>query len=410
MSFGDEIMQGVMDVADTVTKAVETGDFSRLSSDISASVNGTAQRFKQQTLNNKVYNSFMSSTASSNRNNVNMTEQYILNKKKISVFQKAHVGKLTGAFSSFVLGIFTVVFGVITLVCLPMAIADAEAVGFGVLFFFAAFTAAFGIGWKKAHDKKNLAKKFHLFKKALGDREYISIREFSDLVQMPEDEIKKWIKKMINKGVLIGARFDDSESTLILSEHAFDEYKKFLQSQREQEMYNRASQVDTQGMNVTSDSQHVIDEGNEYLVKVRQINDMIPDNDEEHMSDKLYALENIMKRIFEHVGQHPEKAQDLRKFMNYYLPTTEKLLNAYVQLDAQPEVGDNIKDTKRQISDALNTINTAFEKLFDDLFQEQAWDIASDISVMQTMMSQDGLMQGQAMAAQDGMMQSQTGN
>ena len=85
---------------------------------------------------------------------------------------------------------------------------------------------------------------------------------------------------MINKGVLIGARFDDSESTLILSEHAFDEYKKFLQSQREQEMYNRASQVDTQGMNVTSDSQHVIDEGNEYLVKVRQINDMIPDNDE----------------------------------------------------------------------------------------------------------------------------------
>ena len=196
--------------------------------------------------------------------------------------------------------------------------------------------------------------------------------------------------------MLIGARFDDEETTLILSENAFDEYKKFVQSQRQQEIYDQSAQVDTQGMNVTSDSQRVIDEGNEYLVKVRRINDMIPDNDEEHMSDKLYNLENIMKRIFEHVGQHPEKAQDLRKFMNYYLPTTEKLLNAYVHLDAQPEVGDNIKDTKKQISDALDTINTAFEKLFDDLFEEQAWDIASDISVMQTMMSQDGLMQSQS--------------
>lgn len=395
MAFGEEIMQGVMNVADTVTRAVETGDFSNLSSDISASVNDTAQRFKQQALNNKVYNSFMSSTTPTGRSGVNMTEQYILNKKKISVFQKARVGKHAGVVSSFIAGFFAVMYGIITLTCLPFAIS--EGAGIGIVFLFAALTAVFGIWWKKAHDKKVLAKKFHLFKKALGDSEYISIRDFSSLVQMPEDEIKKSIKQMISKGMLIGARFDDTESTLILSEHAFDEYKKFIQSQREQEMYNRASQVDTQGMNVTSDSQRVIDEGNQYLVKVRQINDMIPDNDEEHMSDKLYNLENIMKRIFEHVGQHPEKAQDLRKFMNYYLPTTEKLLNAYVQLDSQPEVGDNIKDTKRQISDALNTINTAFEKLFDDLFEEQAWDIASDISVMQTMMSQDGLMQTQTM-------------
>jgi 5-bromo-4-chloroindolyl phosphate hydrolysis protein len=397
MAFGDEIMQGVMNAADTVTKAVETGNFSNLSSDLSATFNDTAKRFKEQAARSSIYNSYMPGGSSARNNSgVNMTEQYILNKKKISVFQKAHVSSISSTISGIIAGFFTISSLLFTLIMLPGAITFTSASEISGFIFFSLITILFGLWWKKAHDKKKLIKQFNLFKKAVGNREYISIKEFASIVQISEDDLKKSLKKMISSGMLIGARFDDEETTLILSENAFDEYKKFVQSQRQQEIYDQSAQVDTQGMNVTSDSQKVIDEGNEYLVKVRRINDMIPDNDEEHMSDKLYNLENIMKRIFEHVGQHPEKAQDLRKFMNYYLPTTEKLLNAYVHLDAQPEVGDNIKDTKKQISDALDTINTAFEKLFDDLFEEQAWDIASDISVMQTMMSQDGLMQSQS--------------
>lgn len=397
MAFGDEIMQGVMNAADTVTKAVETGNFSNLSSDLSATFNDTAKRFKEQATRSGVYNSYMSQGSSYKKTSgVNMTEQYILNRKKISVFQKAHVSSISSTISGILAGFFTFSSLLFALLLLPGVITLSSATDISGFIFFFVLTLLFGLWWKKSHDKKKLIKQFNLFKKAVGNREYISIKEFASIVQISEDDLKKSLKKMISSGMLIGARFDDEETTLILSENAFDEYKKFVQSQRQQEIYDQSAQVDTQGMNVTSDSQKVIDEGNEYLVKVRRINDMIPDNDEEHMSDKLYNLENIMKRIFEHVGQHPEKAQDLRKFMNYYLPTTEKLLNAYVHLDAQPEVGDNIKDTKKQISDALDTINTAFEKLFDDLFEEQAWDIASDISVMQTMMSQDGLMQSQS--------------
>ena len=77
--------------------------------------------------------------------------------------------------------------------------------------------------------------------------------------------------------------------------------------------------------------------------------------------------------------------------MNYYLPTTEKLMNAYIELDKQPEVGENIINTKRDIEEAVDTINDAFENLLDSLFEETAWDISSDISVMKTMMEQDGL-------------------
>jgi hypothetical protein len=85
--------------------------------------------------------------------------------------------------------------------------------------------------------------------------------------------------------------------------------------------------------------------------------------------------------------------------MNYYLPTTKKLLSAYVELDKQDTAGENIQQTKREIDMAMDTINMAFEKLLDSLFQDMAWDISSDISVMKSMMAQDGLTEsGMAMA------------
>ena len=132
-----------------------------------------------------------------------------------------------------------------------------------------------------------------------------------------------------------------------------------------------------------------MDRGNEYIRKVRDVNDLIPDTEE--MSAKLYRLEEIMHRIFEQVQKQPASAAGLRRFMDYYLPTTEKLLDAYVELDKQPVDGDNIVKTKQEIDEAMDVINDAFENLLNSLFQDMAWDISSDISVMKTMLAQDGL-------------------
>lgn len=77
--------------------------------------------------------------------------------------------------------------------------------------------------------------------------------------------------------------------------------------------------------------------------------------------------------------------------MEYYLPTTIKLLQAYQDLDAQPVQGENIISSKKEIEKTLDTLNMAFEKLLDDLFQETAWDVSTDISVLHTMLAQEGL-------------------
>ena len=77
--------------------------------------------------------------------------------------------------------------------------------------------------------------------------------------------------------------------------------------------------------------------------------------------------------------------------MEYYLPMTVKLLKAYEELDRQPVQGDNIMKSKGEIEDTLDTLNIAFEKLLDNLFQDTAWDVSADISVLNTMLAQEGL-------------------
>lgn len=85
-----------------------------------------------------------------------------------------------------------------------------------------------------------------------------------------------------------------------------------------------------------------------------------------------------------------KSAPDLQKMMNYYLHHL-KLLNAYRELDKQPIAGENISNTKQKIEQTVISLNVAFEKLLDSLFADCAWDISSDISVLNTMLAQEGL-------------------
>ncbi|WP_051197593.1 5-bromo-4-chloroindolyl phosphate hydrolysis family protein [Butyrivibrio sp. MB2005] len=239
-----------------------------------------------------------------------------------------------------------------------------------------------------------LAKAYKKYGNILGNSEYFAVRDLAVAAGEMSDSVLKNIKNMMKKGFLPQARLDSAETTVMLTQRAYDRYLNAEVDRQERE--RRQRQEEMQGSLQRNQTEQPADgglsgimkEGNDYLNQIRKINEAIPGDE---MSSKLYQLENIMSRIFSQVEKQPECADDLRKFMNYYLPTTTKLLNAYVDLDKQPEVGNNIAQTKREIEDAIDVINSAFENLLDSLFQDMAWDISSDISVMKTMMAQDGL-------------------
>ena len=124
------------------------------------------------------------------------------------------------------------------------------------------------------------------------------------------------------------------------------------------------------------------------LDALRSVNDAIPD---EEMSDKISRLEAVSAKIFDQAKSDPDKLPRMRKFMDYYLPTSLKLLQTYAELDAQGVEGENISESKRRIEQTMDTLVHAFETQLDQLFQEDAMDVSADIDVMENMLRADGL-------------------
>ena len=122
--------------------------------------------------------------------------------------------------------------------------------------------------------------------------------------------------------------------------------------------------------------------------EMRRLNDAIED---EKISGQIDRLEQVTGKIIDHVVAHPEKLPQIRKFMNYYLPTTLKILNAYDRMDATGISGANIDTTKQKVETMLDTIVQAFDKQLDALFGAEALDISTDMVVMEQMLAREGI-------------------
>ena len=132
----------------------------------------------------------------------------------------------------------------------------------------------------------------------------------------------------------------------------------------------------------------MISDGNLAIAEMKRLNESIKD---EKISRQIDRLEEISGKIFDCVKASPEKLPQIRKFMNYYLPTTLKILRAYAQLEDQEVAGENITAAMERIEGMMDKVVEGFEKQLDQLFQGDALDITSDVEVLERMLSKDGL-------------------
>lgn len=127
---------------------------------------------------------------------------------------------------------------------------------------------------------------------------------------------------------------------------------------------------------------------NDILRQIKEVNDSIPDP---VMTAKIDRIGEITGKILDYQRKNPGKASQLRSFLNYYLPTTLKILRAYAQLDKQGVEGENISAAKQRIEGMMDKVVEGFEKQLDRLFQDDALDITSDVAVLEQMLDKDGL-------------------
>ena len=132
----------------------------------------------------------------------------------------------------------------------------------------------------------------------------------------------------------------------------------------------------------------MIADGDKALSEMRRLNDAIKDP---KLSAQIDRMEAVSKQIFAAVREDPKKLPQIRRFMDYYLPTTLKLLNAYDRMGTTGVSGENIGGTMKRVEEMMATIVTAFEKQLDALYGTEALDLSADMTVLETMMAREGL-------------------
>ncbi len=235
--------------------------------------------------------------------------------------------------------------------------------------------------------------RFHTYLRYMGQKTYASIQELADAVGRSKRYVVRDLTAMIRRRMFLEGHIDQHKTCLMISNESYRLYQQAMASAKMQRQSQDAQEeqkapASEKKEEYSQEVRKIIEEGNSYIQKIKDCNDQISDAE---FSAKLSRLEMIVGRIFSRVREKPDLAPDLKKFMEYYLPTTWKLIDAYRVLDGQSIQGENISSSKKEIRDTLDTINEAFENLLDRFFQDTAWDISTDISVLQTMLAQEGL-------------------
>lgn len=429
--FGREICRNVQD-------AIDSRDFSRLSQTINDTVYGAADEIKRSVKNtvNSQHHRYpphgkyqyqqngtdydRASHYEQNPSGMNGQQYYTAQRPQkynsaagynVQLYSSGALSVAGGVALTVVGGCMGFFSLVMTVVGLGISVLDADSllnvvgvgmtVGlsvagvFGVLFLISAILLAAGV------KKIGKARRFRAYVKKLGYKEYGNIKELAQQINKPIKFVIKDIDNMIQKGWFKQGHFDAQKTCLITSHEAYQQYAELEEQRKKQAEQEKqaAHQAEVKrkaqeeaSAKLSPQVREVIQAGEEYVRIIRECNDAIPG---EEISDKIYKIEKVVDSIFDRVEKNPESVSDLHRMMEYYLPTTVKLLKAYESLDAEPVQGENILNSKREIEKTLDTLNTAFEKLLDSLFEDTAWDLSSDISVLNTMLAQEGLTEDQ---------------
>lgn len=300
--------------------------------------------------------------------------------------------------SGFVAGVLFVVFG--ALANIPLFVLSILGMAFGwgstgALLFFFLVSILFICNGKGKIQLVNKAKRYV---KLCGTKMYAEVEELASRVGLSSRKVEKELRKILQKGIIPSAHMDKKGTHLMLNDTVYQQYvdaeKARLLREKEEKEQAKLEAKKPNPIPVKEEAQpkteleQMIAEGQECILKLRDMNDLIPG---EVISSKLYKLEDLLKEIFRRLEKEPAQMNRMHKVMNYYLPTTLKLVEAYHEFDVISSPGEDILAAKKEIESTLDTINAAFVELLNSLFQDKVFDITTDAQVLQTVLASEGL-------------------
>jgi len=232
-------------------------------------------------------------------------------------------------------------------------------------------------------------RRFREYLSTMKGAEFFEIKDLAAKTGSRETFVKKDLAKMIDMRMFLQGHIDDSGQYFIGNDSVYDKYVKARENFEER---RRQAEEDEQRRAGETDDERklrlVLEKGRESIRQIREANIALPG---EEISRKLDEIESLVTQIFKRVEEKPSLLGDIRKFMDYYLPTTVKLVGVYTDFENKPIQTEEIVKAKVEIEQTLDTITVAFRKLLSELYEDTVMDVSTDISVLKSMFARDGL-------------------
>ncbi|MGM9615828.1 MAG: 5-bromo-4-chloroindolyl phosphate hydrolysis family protein [Oscillospiraceae bacterium] len=228
--------------------------------------------------------------------------------------------------------------------------------------------------WSSRKAKRKAA----AFKRCLtvsGNTGIVKLEGLAKTLGMSVEELEKQLTEMIDHGYYGERAYIDHARGLLV-----------IQPEDMRYVYQAEDEAKAAGEAAKKEASRT-----EYEKIIEQIRQADIDIEDEVMSEKIRTMQELTASIFREVEAHPEKKPQIQRFMNYYLPTTLKLLDSYARIEEQGVSGDNMAKAKADIERIADTLVEGYRKQLDTLYQSEAVDIAGDVSVIENMMRRDGL-------------------
>ena len=229
-------------------------------------------------------------------------------------------------------------------------------------------------------------KRYDEYRNVLRYRKYEVVRDLADMVEIDARTVVKDLNKAVEEKLIPQGHFGRKNLIFMVSDKTYSQYSKHKAAY---DRYFKKSIEERDRMRSRDSSiKDMLEEGQQYIEKIQDCNALIKDKE---TSRKLDRMERVVAAIFHEVEINPAQASKLGVFMNYYLPTTEKLLESYLDMGEKRVKGKSVNKALNDINNALDSINDAYEGLLERFYEEQELDVASDISALETIMKQEGL-------------------
>ena len=239
------------------------------------------------------------------------------------------------------------------------------------------------------------ARRFLRYCAALGAVDFMPVKDLAAASGESPRRVVRSLAFMIRRRWFLQAHLNEEKDCFFINDATYTAYLSACAQEeidRQKEAERKAREEKARAESEADPEKAKLEafrrEGEAYLLEIREANDALPG---EEVSLKLYRLEAATAQILTQVERYPEKLPQVRRLIQYYLPTTLKLVKAYCSFETEHARGTEIEKTKQEILQALDTINAAFETLLKRLYEHEALDLSSDIAALEAMLAQEGL-------------------